>query len=74
MCHSDLHQVKNDWHNTISPCVLGHEIIGRVIKAGSGVTKFKTGDLVGGGGMIDSCGACSSCGKGEENYGEGPVS
>ncbi len=74
VCHSDLHQVKNDWHNTIYPCVPGHEIIGRVIEAGSGVTKFKAGDLVGVGCMIDSCGVCPSCKEQEENYCEGPVS
>ncbi|SFQ53569.1 NAD(P)-dependent alcohol dehydrogenase [Hymenobacter arizonensis] len=74
VCHSDLHQVKNDWHNTIYPCVPGHEIIGRVVEAGSAVTKFKTGDLVGVGCMVDSCGTCSSCREGEENYCEGPVS
>ncbi|RZL16322.1 MAG: NAD(P)-dependent alcohol dehydrogenase [Hymenobacter sp.] len=74
VCHSDLHQVKNDWHNTIYPCVPGHEIIGRVIEAGSGVTKFKAGDLVGVGCMVDSCGVCPSCKEKEENYCEGPVS
>ena len=74
VCHSDLHQVRNDWHNTIYPCVPGHEIIGRVVEVGSGVTKFRTGDLVGVGCMIDSCGQCSSCREGEENYCEGPVS
>ncbi|UPL50248.1 NAD(P)-dependent alcohol dehydrogenase [Hymenobacter sublimis] len=74
VCHSDLHQVKNDWHNTIYPCVPGHEIIGRVIGVGSAVTKFKAGDVVGVGCMIDSCGACSACQEGEENYCEGPVS
>ncbi|MCI1189400.1 NAD(P)-dependent alcohol dehydrogenase [Hymenobacter sp. DH14] len=74
VCHSDLHQVKNDWHNTIYPCVPGHEIIGRVVEAGSSVTKFRVGDLVGVGCMIDSCGVCPSCQEKEENYCEGPVS
>ncbi|MBC6991988.1 NAD(P)-dependent alcohol dehydrogenase [Hymenobacter sp. BT491] len=74
VCHSDLHQVKNDWHNTIYPCVPGHEIIGRVVEAGSGVTKFRVGDLVGVGCMIDSCGVCPACQEKEENYCEGPVS
>jgi len=73
VCHSDLHQVKNDWKNTIYPCVPGHEIIGKIIQTGSSVTKFKTGDTVGVGCMIDSCGACASCKEGEENYCEGPV-
>jgi len=74
VCHSDLHQVRNDWSNTIYPCVPGHEIVGRVAQTGSGVTKFKVGDLVGVGCMIDSCGQCSSCNGGEEQYCEGPVS
>jgi uncharacterized zinc-type alcohol dehydrogenase-like protein len=72
VCHSDLHQVKNDWDNTVYPCVPGHEIIGRVTEAGSGVKKFKVGDVVGVGCMIDSCGSCPSCREGEEQYCEGP--
>jgi uncharacterized zinc-type alcohol dehydrogenase-like protein len=47
VCHSDLHQVKNDWMNTIYPCVPGHEVVGRVKEAGSAVTKFQVGDIVG---------------------------
>ncbi|MGI4761372.1 MAG: NAD(P)-dependent alcohol dehydrogenase [Janthinobacterium lividum] len=74
VCHSDLHQVKNDWKNTIYPCVPGHEIIGRIDEVGSAVTKFKVGDLVGVGCMVDSCGVCPSCQAKEENYCEGPVS
>lgn len=74
VCHSDLHQAKNDWKNTIYPCVPGHEIVGRVLTVGRGVTRFKVGDLVGVGCMIDSCGRCKSCRNGEENYCEGPVS
>ncbi|WP_323134285.1 NAD(P)-dependent alcohol dehydrogenase [Tellurirhabdus rosea] len=74
VCHSDLHQVRNDWANTIYPCVPGHEIVGRVTQAGSGVTKFAVGDVVGVGCMVDSCGQCASCQDGEENYCEGPVS
>lgn len=73
VCHSDLHQVRNDWHNTIYPCVPGHEIIGRVSEAGSSVSKFKVGDLVGVGCMVDSCGTCPPCQEKEENYCEGPV-
>lgn len=72
VCHSDLHQVKNDWKNTIYPCIPGHEIIGRVAKAGGSVKKFKEGDIVGVGCMVDSCGKCESCIDGEENYCEGP--
>lgn len=74
VCHSDIHQVENDWKNTIYPCVPGHEIVGKVIQAGSGVTKFRKGDTVGVGCMIDSCGQCSSCQGGEEQYCIGPVS
>ena len=72
VCHSDLHQVKNDWGNTVYPCVPGHEIVGKVVEAGSAVTKFKVGDLVGVGCMVDSCGECHSCQEGEEQYCEGP--
>ncbi len=68
VCHSDIHQVTNDWKNTIYPCVPGHEIVGRVTEAGSGVTKFKTGDVVGVGCMIDSCKSCQSCRDGEEQF------
>ena len=73
VCHSDLHQARNDWHNTIYPCVPGHEVVGRVVEVGSAVSKFGVGDIVGVGCMIDSCGSCSSCREGEENYCEGPV-
>lgn len=74
VCHSDLHQVRNDWDNTIYPCVPGHEIIGRITQAGASVTRYQVGDVVGVGCMVDSCGQCSSCHEGEENYCEGPVS
>ena len=74
VCHSDVHQVRNDWANTVYPCVPGHEIIGRVVQAGSAVSKFSVGDTVGVGCMIDSCGQCTSCHEGEEQYCEGPVS
>ena len=74
VCHSDLHQVRNDWNNTVYPCVPGHEIVGKVVEVGSAVTKFKIADVVGVGCMIDSCGACPSCRGGEENYCQGPVS
>jgi len=74
VCHSDLHQVKNDWKNTIYPCVPGHEIVGRVTVAGPSVTKFRTGDVVGVGCMIDSCGSCAPCREGDEQYCEGPHS
>ena len=74
VCHSDVHQVRNDWANTVYPCIPGHEIIGKVVQAGSAVTKFSVGDTVGVGCMIDSCGHCSPCQEGEEQYCEGPVS
>ena len=74
VCHSDLHQVKNDWKNTVYPCVPGHEIVGRISQVGSAVTKFKVGDIVGVGCMVDSCGECQPCKHGEENYCQGPVS
>jgi uncharacterized zinc-type alcohol dehydrogenase-like protein len=74
VCHSDLHQAKNEWKNTIYPCVPGHEIVGRVISVARGAKRFKPGDLVGVGCMIDSCGKCPSCRNAEENYCEGPVS
>lgn len=68
VCHSDLHQVRNEWQNTIYPCVPGHEIVGRVTKVGSEVTKFKEGDLAAVGCMVDSCRTCPSCQAGEEQF------
>jgi uncharacterized zinc-type alcohol dehydrogenase-like protein len=68
VCHSDLHQVRNEWSNTIYPCVPGHEIVGRVVKVGSGVTKFKEGDLAAVGCMVDSCRECPDCKDGMEQY------
>ena len=73
VCHSDIHQVDNDWKNTLYPCVPGHEVVGRIVEAGSTVSKFKTGDLVGVGCMIDSCKHCTPCKEGEEQFCEGPV-
>lgn len=61
VCHSDLHQVRNDWKNSLYPVVPGHEIIGKVLQVGENVTNFKEGDLVGVGCMVDSCRTCSSC-------------
>ena len=74
VCHSDIHQVKNEWANTVYPCLPGHEIVGRVRKAGRAVTRHAVGDLVGVGCMIDSCRECAPCRAGEENYCEGPNS
>jgi uncharacterized zinc-type alcohol dehydrogenase-like protein len=71
VCHSDLHQVRNEWEGTmptVYPCVPGHEIVGRVVKAGSAVKKFKEGDIAAVGCMVDSCGVCSSCRAGEEQF------
>ena len=68
VCHSDLHQARNEWHNTIYPCVPGHEIVGRVTRVGSGVTKFKPGDLSAVGCMVDSCQTCANCLAGFEQY------
>ena len=74
VCHSDIHQVKNEWSNTVYPCVPGHEVVGRVTKAGSGVTRHAVGDLVGVGCMIESCRHCDPCHSGDQNYCEGPNS
>jgi alcohol dehydrogenase (NADP+) len=74
VCHSDLHQVRNEWHNAVYPCVPGHEIVGRVVNVGREVTKFKAGALAAVGCMVDSCRTCSSCHAGYEQYCEhGPV-
>jgi uncharacterized zinc-type alcohol dehydrogenase-like protein len=71
VCHSDIHQVKNEWSNTVYPCVPGHEVVGRVTRIGEEVTAHKVGDMVGVGCMIDSCRECEPCRHGEENYCEG---
>jgi uncharacterized zinc-type alcohol dehydrogenase-like protein len=71
VCHSDLHQVRNEWQNampTVYPCVPGHEIVGRVVKAGNRVKKFKEGDIAAVGCMVDSCRTCASCREGLEQY------
>jgi len=68
VCHSDVHQARNEWKNTVYPCMPGHEIVGRVVKAGADVTKFKVGDLVGVGCLVDSCHHCDACKAGLENY------
>ena len=68
ICHSDLHIVKNDLGNTVYPIVPGHEIAGLVTAVGANVTKFKVGDRVGVGCMVDSCRTCASCVEGEEQY------
>jgi uncharacterized zinc-type alcohol dehydrogenase-like protein len=71
VCHSDLHQVRDEWHETmptVYPCVPGHEIVGRVVRAGSAVKKFKEGDLAAVGCMVGSCGVCVNCRDGFEQY------
>ncbi len=68
VCHSDLHQARNEWHNTIYPVVPGHEIVGRVTKVGKNVTKFKVGDTAAVGCMVDSCRSCPNCLRGLEQY------
>jgi len=73
VCHSDLHQVRAEWAGTVFPCVPGHEIVGRVAEVGAGVTRFKQGDLVGVGCIVDSCRQCEECSDGLENYCDGMV-
>ncbi len=71
VCHSDLHQVRNEWSEvmpTVYPCVPGHEIVGRVAKVGSGVTAFKVGDLAAVGCMVDSDRTCPACRDGLEQF------
>ena len=68
VCHSDLHFARNEWHFTQYPAVPGHEIVGRVTATGSGVTKFKVGDTVGVGCLVDSCRTCPNCRSGLEQY------
>lgn len=68
VCHSDLHQIKNDWFPGIFPMVPGHEIVGRVVKVGDQVKKFKVGDLAGTGCMVDSCQVCENCKQDLEQY------
>jgi uncharacterized zinc-type alcohol dehydrogenase-like protein len=68
VCHSDLHQARDEWGGSIFPMVPGHEIVGTVTKIGSGVSKWKVGDTVGVGVFVDSCGKCECCVAGEEQY------
>jgi uncharacterized zinc-type alcohol dehydrogenase-like protein len=76
VCHSDLHQTRNEWESmmpTVYPCVPGHEIVGRVVKAGSAVKKFKEGDLAAVGCMVDSDRVCPNCRAGNEQFCDGPA-
>ncbi len=68
VCHSDIHQVRNEWNNSIYPMVPGHEIVGKVTQVGANVTKFKAGDTVGVGCLVDSCQHCENCEKGLEQF------
>ncbi|ADJ65955.1 NAD(P)-dependent alcohol dehydrogenase [Herbaspirillum seropedicae] len=68
ICHSDLHQIRSEWAGTQYPCVPGHEIVGRVAAVGAHVSKFKVGDVVGVGCIVDSCQSCPDCDEGLENY------
>jgi uncharacterized zinc-type alcohol dehydrogenase-like protein len=68
VCHSDLHTARNEWHGTTYPVVPGHEIVGKVVKVGSEVKKFKAGDLAGVGCMVDSCRTCPSCRENLEQF------
>ena len=68
VCHSDLHQIKNDWFPGIFPMVPGHEIVGRVVKVGDHVKNFKVGDLAATGCLVDSCRVCENCKQDLEQY------
>ncbi|YAL83138.1 NAD(P)-dependent alcohol dehydrogenase [Dermacoccaceae bacterium W4C1] len=68
ICHSDIHQVREEWGQALFPMVPGHEIAGTVAEVGDGVTRYKVGDRVGVGCMVDSCGECEMCKNGEEQF------
>src|SRR5471030_1679980 len=68
VCHSDIHQVRDEWGGSIFPMVPGHEIVGRVTKVGKNVKKFKSGDLAGVGCFVDSCRTCENCKEGLEQF------
>jgi len=68
VCHSDLHTAKSEWGPSMYPCVPGHEIVGKVVNVGGHVSKFKVGDTVGIGCMVDSCRECQYCKEGLEQY------
>ena len=73
ICHSDIHQARDEWGGAIFPMVPGHEIVGRVTRVGSEVKRFKVGDLAGVGCFVDSCRTCESCRAGFEQYCEGHI-
>ncbi len=68
VCHSDLHQIRDEWGGSIFPMVPGHEIVGKISKVGSAVTNFKVGDLAGVGCLVDSCRTCANCKDSLEQY------
>ena len=68
VCHSDIHQARNEWGGSLFPMVPGHEIVGTVTRVGSAVTRFKAGDLAGVGCMVDSCRTCDSCRRDLEQF------
>ncbi|HAR44114.1 MAG TPA: hydroxyacid dehydrogenase [Bdellovibrionales bacterium] len=68
VCHSDIHQVRDEWGGSIFPMVPGHEIVGKVLKVGPKVTRFKPGDLAGVGCLVDSCRTCDNCKDGLEQF------
>jgi alcohol dehydrogenase (NADP+) len=68
ICHSDIHQARDEWGGAKFPMVPGHEIVGRVTAVGTGVRRFKVGDLAGVGCMVDSCGQCDACRRGTEQF------
>src|SRR3954471_23214032 len=68
VCHSDIHQARDEWGGSIFPMVPGHEIVGLVTRVGEKVSRFNPGDLAGVGCFVDSCRTCASCKKGTEQY------
>jgi len=74
VCHSDIHQARDEWGGSVFPMVPGHEIVGRVARIGSRVSRHKVGDLVGVGCFVDSCRTCPSCKNGDEHFCSGHLS
>src|SRR5262245_13625002 len=68
VCHSDIHQTRDEWGGAVFPMVPGHEIVGRVAETGDRVTRWKRGDVVGVGCFVDSCRECEACRGGDEQY------
>ncbi|RVU00169.1 NAD(P)-dependent alcohol dehydrogenase [Mucilaginibacter limnophilus] len=74
VCHSDIHQVRDEWGGSIFPMVPGHEVVGKIVKVGDAVTQFKVGETAGIGCFVDSCRTCPSCRAGEEQYCDNHIS